>query len=121
MNAELLDKLFSTGVDYVVESPTLLFTIGVCMLTGHMLFFVILTYGADKEASKTYLNGKLGKLALGLLWHAFITLPVYWIQQQTFTIVYDKLITILPTTLNIGLFIQAIFTAIYISCRKGGE
>jgi len=121
LNAELLEKLFSTGVDYIVESPTLLFTVAVCMLTGHLLFFVILTYGADKEESNKHLNGKFGKLSLGLLWHAFITLPIYWIEQQSFTIVYDRLITILPTTLIIGLFIQAIFTAIYISCRKGGK
>lgn len=121
MNAELIDKLMTKGVDYIIESPTLLFTAAVCMLTGHLLFFVILTYGSDKADSKTYLNGKFGKLALGMLWHSFVVLPVYWLHSKEFAIDYGKLIEILPTSLVIGLFIQAIFTAIYISCRKGGE
>jgi hypothetical protein len=121
LSAELLDKLMTKGVDYILESPTLLFTVAVCMLTGHLLFFVILTYGADKADSKTYLNGKLGKVALGMLWHSFVVLPVYWFNNKTFAIDYDKLIEILPTSLILGLFLQAIFTAIYISCRKGGK
>lgn len=121
LSAEQIDKLMSKGVDYILQSPTLLFATAVCMFSGHLLFFIIVTYGADKSDSKAYLNSMLGKLALGMLWHAFVVLPVYWFEHKVFAIEYDKLISTLPTSVVIGLFLQAICTAIYISRRKGGK
>ncbi|MDC5704753.1 hypothetical protein OPW13_07000 [Vibrio europaeus] len=121
LSAEQINKLIDKGVEYILQSPTLLSATAVCYITGHLLFFVIVTYGVDKSDSKTYLNGVLGKLGLGMLWHAFVTLPVYWIEHKVFAIEYSKLIDTLPTSMIIGLVLQAICITIYISCRKGGK
>jgi len=119
LSAEMLNKLYEKGTDYLLESPALLGLAAICLLSGHLLFFMIFTYITDKDATKTYLNTKIGKMALGALLYGFVGLPLYIYQHQSIAIEYDKLISITPAAIIVGLSLQAIFFIIFIYRSNG--
>jgi hypothetical protein len=80
---------------------------------------MIFTYITDKDATKTYLNTMLGKMALGALLYGIVGLPLYLYQHSSIAIEYDKLISIAPAAIIVGLSLQAIFFIIFIYRRNG--
>jgi len=108
LNIEVPDELIDKGLTYLLESPVLFGLTVVCGVSGHLIFFMIFTYFSDKDATKTYLNTWLGKISLGALLYAFVSLPLYAIEYGTISIEYNKLMTIIPSSIIFGLVFQAV-------------
>ena len=111
--SEIENKIFS----YILNTPSVLGTIAISFLSGHLWAFIIITYLKKGKKGKSFLNAKTGKTAIGLLWFSIIILPIYYISNGTFNIEYEKLLDSVVTTLLFGLALQAIIFALIVSFK----
>lgn len=119
MNPELTKKFSEKALEYLLETPALIAMLVLCFISGHLVFFVVFTFTKDKDATKTYLNTSLGKVGLGALMYSLVALPIYFIKYKTLLVKYQNLLEIIPTTIIMGLVLQAVAFSIFLYRRKG--
>lgn len=108
MEINIPDKIIDTIVDFVVGSPKVLATIVLSWVSGHTWSYIVFTYFRDKENSKDFFDGWLGKAALGLLWFSIILAPVYYLTHGSLQIEYEKILDVVFSTILYSYFFQAL-------------
>lgn len=112
---EAKEKIF----EYVLNTPKALVTLVFSWLSGHLWVYIVLTYFKDGTKGKKFLDGHIGKTAIGLLWFSLIMIPTYYFSHSSLNIEYEKLLSSVFSTLLYGLALQAIIFILLTLFKRG--
>lgn len=114
INTDEVGKSIST---YLISTPKALGSLFFAFYSGHLWVHLIFTYFVKKKSGKNFLDGFIGKLALGITWIAFVSLPIYYWMYKTLIVSYDNYMEIILSAVLVACFIQFILLSI-LTCFK---
>ena len=93
-------------IGLLVTSPPLLIAVTLAYFSGHLWTYIILSYVSKKE--RKILCSRLGRIGVGLIWFALLSIPVSAILYSNLLFSTERLASISITTAISSLALQAI-------------
>ena len=119
MNTLYLDnkEIGKKVLEWLLATPKALAILICSFLSGQMWFFIIVTYLKTTNKGNTYINNKVAKTVMGLLWFSMINLPIHLLRHGA-EISYDNIFSSYLYTLLYGFVLQAIIVILVVSFKK---
>lgn len=106
-SVEIIEKKI---VEFVMSCPHIFCTLILAGISGHLWTYIILAYFSKRE--RKFLNSRVSKIGLGILWFAVVLIPIYLIFYNNLNITIEHLKEVVFTVLAISLALQAVIVIV---------